>query len=400
MKHPFRGLVGALAAVGALSVMFPGPAVLAQGTDIVIGRTVPMTSKVLGRDVNVQVSMPEGYDAGTARYPVLYVLNGAFTFGYEHGVVQVLSRLQAIPGMIVVGVPGFDDGGYVPTPFEQRGETPTAVDRSIRFLKEELIPFVDKNYRTNPFRILYGHSVGGLFTISTMFNAPDLFSGYIAGSPWFQVNDGYWLKNVDKLAKERALDGKLLFMTVGKGEADLTIETFRGLEKWFDATPLSGLTRKSAWVEGDHGTMVGRNTYDGLQFIFDGWKLPDALLRTADIEKIEAALAAGTARWKKYGFEDTDLLSEVRVNALGYQLLNRGAQNEAVRILAYNVRRFPKSFNALDSLAEAYMVSGDRDSAVKYYRLAVAGNPGDSDYAKRVLANSKAKLKELGAEEP
>lgn len=47
-----------------------------------------------------------------------------------------------------------------------------------------------------------------------MFNAPDLFSAHIAGGPCFQPNDGYWLKNIDKLAKERALDGKILFMTL------------------------------------------------------------------------------------------------------------------------------------------------------------------------------------------
>jgi uncharacterized protein len=398
MKHPSRGIVDVWAAVMVLSLAVPGPVVLAQGTDIVIGRTEPLSSKVLGRDVNVQVSLPDGYAAGDARYPVLYVLNGYFSFAYDQGTVQILSRIQEIPGMIVVGVPGFDDG-YVPTPFEQRGASPTAADRSIRFLKEDLIPFVESRYRTNPFRILYGHSVGGLFTIYTMFNFPELFSGYISGSPWFQVNDGYWLKNIDKLAKERNLDGKRLFMTVGKGEADLTIETYKGLEKWFDAAPLSGLARKSAWVEGDHGSMVGRNTYDGLQFVFEGWKIPDALLRSADIEKIDAALAEGEARWRKYGFDGASLLPEVRLNALGYQLLNRGAQDEAVRILAYNVRRFPKSFNALDSLAEAYMITGDREKAVEYYRLAVAGNPGDTDYARRVLANSKAKLKDLGVEE-
>ena len=398
MKHPFQGIAGALSAVAILSLTVFVPSALAQETDIVIGKTVPLSSKVLGRDVNVQISVPDGYAAGTARYPVLYVLNGNFTFGYEQGTAQILARMQLIPGLIVVGVPNFDNG-YVPTPFEQRGKAETPADLSVRFLKEELIPFVEKGYRTNAFRILYGHSVGGLFTVYTLFNFPDLFSGYIAGSPWFQTNDGYWLKNVEKLAKERNLDGKRLFMTVGKGEMDLTIETYKGLEKWFDAASLPGLARKSAWVEGDHGSMVGRNTYDGLQFIFDGWRLPDALLRTADVEKIEAALAEGAARWARYGFDDTDLLPEARVNALGYQLLNRGAQDEAVRILAYNVKRFPKSFNALDSLAEAYMVTGDSENAVKYYRLAVAANPGDSDFAKRVLANSKAKLKELGIEE-
>ncbi len=398
MKPVSYRIAVALAAVTALSVMLPGQTAPAQGTDIVIGRTVPMTSKALGRDVNVLVSLPEGYEAGAARYPVLYILNGALSFGHDQGTAQMLSRFQEIPRMIVIGVPGFDNG-YVPTPFEQRGQNPTGADLSIKYLKEELIPFVDKTYRTSAFRILYGHSVGGLFTMYAMFNAPDLFSAYIAGSPWFQANDGYWLKNIDKLARERALDGKVLFMTVGKAESDLTISTYKGLEKWLDEHPLPGLVRRSAWVEGTHGSMVGRNTYDGLLFIFDGWRFPDDLLRSADIEKIEATLAEGRARWGKYGFDDSDRLPEIALNAMGYELLRRDLQPEAIRILSYTVRRFPGSFNALDSLAEGYMISGDSENAIKHYRLAVQRNPGDTDYARRVLANSKAKLKELGAEE-
>ncbi len=398
MKHASYGIAGALAVVTVLAMMAPGLPALAQGTDIIIGRTVPMASKVLGRDVNVLVSVPEGYDAGTGRYPVLYVLNGPLSFAYDQATAQILSRLEEIPRMIVVGVPPFTDG-YIPTPFEHRGENPAGADRSIKYLKEELIPFVDKTYRTNAFRILYGHSVGGLFTMYTMFNAPDLFSAYIAGSPWFQTNDGYWLKNIDKMAKERALEGKILFTTVGKGEAALTLDTYKGLEKWLDGNPMSGLVRKSAWVEGTHGSMVGRNTYDGLLFIFDGWRFPEGLLRSADIERIEARLAEGRARWGKYGFDDSSILPEITLNALGYELLRRDLQPEAIRILSYAVRRFPGSFNALDSLAEGYMISGDNENAVKYYRLAVERNPGDTDYAKRVLANSKAKLKELGVEE-
>lgn len=397
MKHRFAKLAGALSALVALGVMVPCPRASAQSADIIVGKTVPFASKVLGREVNVLISLPEGYAAGTGRYPVLYVLNGAFTFNYEQAVVQLLSRLQIIPPMIVVGVPDFRDG-YVPTPFERRGETPTPADEALRFLREELIPLVDKGHRTNPFRVLYGHSVGGLFTVHALFNAPDLFSGYIAGSPWFQVNEGYWLKNIEGMAKERALAGRILFMTVGQGEAELTTTTYAGLEKWFDGASLAGLRRKSVRVEGDHGSMVGRNTYDGLQFIFEGWRIPDALLRSADIGGIEAALAETKERWAAYGFDAVDLLPEARVNAIGYQLVAGGAREEAVRLLAYNVKRFPKSFNALDSLAEAYMTSGDRENAVKHYRLAVAANPGDTDYAKRVLENSKAKLKELGAE--
>jgi tetratricopeptide (TPR) repeat protein len=299
--------------------------------------------------------------------------------------------------MIVVGVPSFQRG-YVPTPFEERGEEPAGADLSIKFLKEELIPFVEKNYRTNSFRILHGHSVGGLFTMYILFNYPDLFTAYVAGSPWFQRNDQYWLKNIEKMAKVRKVDDKFLFMTVGKEEAELTLDTFKELEKWMNDNPITGLTWKSAWVEGDHGSMVGRNIYDGLQFIFSGWRLPREALRNVDLDEIKKFIKASIAKWAKYGFDESAILPEQTINRLGYYLLGREDYEKAVEIFSYNIKRFPKSFNAHDSLGEAYMIMGDKENAVKYYKLAIELNPGDTEYAKRVLINSKDKLRELGVE--
>ncbi|RLC31074.1 hypothetical protein DRH13_03540, partial [Candidatus Woesebacteria bacterium] len=169
-----------------------------EGDDVVIGQSLTMTSKILKGEVRVLISVPEGYNAGSTNYPVLYDM-GSFNFTYDCGTVEMLANQIYIPNMIVVGVPGIQ-GGYVPTPFEERGEEPAAADLSVKFLREELIPFVEKNYRTNSFRILHGHSVGGLFTMYTLFNYPDLFTAYIAGSPWFQNNDQYWLKNIEKMA--------------------------------------------------------------------------------------------------------------------------------------------------------------------------------------------------------
>ncbi len=366
----------------------------AEGTDVVIGQSLSLTSKILNREVNVLIYVPDNYDASSANYPVLYDLN-SFLFTYDSGTVELLSRTSDIPNMIVVGVPSLERG-YVPTPFEDREESPTTADISIKFLKEELIPFVEKNYRTNAFRILYGHSVGGLFTMYTLFNYPDLFTAYVAGSPWFQTNDQYWLKNIEKMAKVRKLDDKFLFMTVGKEEAELSIDTYRELEKWMNDTSLDGLTWKSAWLEGDHGSMVGRNIYDGLIFIFDGWKMPNSFLRDADVKMIEEYLKTNSAKWAKFGFETSDILPEQRVNSLGYALLSREEFGKAVEIFSYNIRRFPKSFNAHDSLGEAYMIMGDKEKAIKYYKLAIELNPGDTEYAKRVLQNSKDKLSELG----
>ena len=367
-----------------------------EGDDIVIGKSVTMTSKILKGEVPVLISVPEGYDSGSTNYPVLYDL-ASFLFTYDYGTVDYLARGMFIPNMIVVGAPGIQ-GGYAPTPFEERGKEPAGADLSIKFLKEELIPFVEKNYRTNNFRILYGHSIHGLFSMYTLFNYPDLFTAYVAGSPWFQYNDQYWLKNIEKMAKVRKVDDKFLFMTVGKEEAELTLNTFKELEKWMNDNPITGLTWKSAWVEGNHGSMVGRNIYDGLQFIFSGWRPSREVIRNADLDEIKNYVKTHLAKWAKYGFDEASILPERAINSLGYYLIRQKELEKAVEIFSYNIQRFPKSFNAHDSLGEAYMIMGDKEKAIKYYKLAVELNPDDTAYAKRILKNSKDKLRELGLE--
>ncbi|MCI0493558.1 tetratricopeptide repeat protein [candidate division KSB1 bacterium] len=366
-----------------------------EGTDMVLAKSVKLTSKVLNRDLDIPIYVPQGYNNSSARYPVLYDLNSFFCFTYDCGTVELFARNATIPNMIVVGVPALQNG-YVPTPFEERGDSLAGADLSIKFFKEELIPFVENNYRTNKFSILYGHSVGGLFTMYTLFNYPDLFTAYIAGSPWFQTNDQYWLKNIEKMAKERKLDQKFLFMTVGKGEAELTLNTYKELEQWMNNQSFGGLTWKSAWVEGNHGSMVGRNIYDGLLFIFSDWQLPEIAFRTADIDELKRSLKACTEKWGKYGFERSAIIPEQRLNAMGYNLLNRNEHDKAVSIFKYTVELYPESYNAHDSLAEAYLTLGDKENAIKFYKLAVKLNPGDSDFSKRVLQNSQHKLQELG----
>lgn len=392
-------VLSALLALLAVSLIGAPAAAEPQGTDMVFGKSFPLDSKILKRTVNVFVWTPQGYSQNAARYPVLYDLNSFFSFTYDCGTVELLSRTADIPSMIVVGVPQLGMG-YGPTAFEERVDTLAGADLSIKFLKEELIPLVESNYRTNALRLLYGHSVGGLFTMYAMFNYPDMFAGYLAGSPWFQNNDQYWLKNIDRFAKERTLNGKYLYATVGKGEQQLTIDTFTGLEKWMKAQQLPGLSWKSAWVEGDHGSMSGRTIYDGLLFIFSDWKVPDALMRSADMEAVDQHVKKTAARWSVYGMDESTILSEAQVNAMGYNMIQRKMYDNAVKTLLYNVKRFPKSFNAHDSLAEAYMTMGDKADAIKYYKLAVQLNPGVSELEKRVLQNSKDKLRELGEGAP
>src|SRR4030042_4626439 len=191
-------------------------------TDIVVGKRIVFQSKILEGDLELSICLPTDYATSENKYPVLDDLNSFISYVYDCGTIELLSRTLDIPGIIIIGLPALQNG-YVPTSYEERKTEPAGADLSLKFIKEELKPFVEKNYRSSGFDILYGHSVGGLFTMYAMFTQPDLFSAYIASSPWFQNNDQYWLKNIEKMFQAKSLKGKFLFMTVGKEEQELTL---------------------------------------------------------------------------------------------------------------------------------------------------------------------------------
>jgi hypothetical protein len=74
-----------------------------------------------------------------------------------------------------------------------------------------------------------------------------------------------------------------------------------------------------------------------------------------------------------------DLPPELAINALGYELMNRGRLDEAIRVFQFNVRAYPEAWNTYDSLAEAYMNAGDYLTAERYYNLSLELNPGNNN---------------------
>jgi tetratricopeptide (TPR) repeat protein len=81
-------------------------------------------------------------------------------------------------------------------------------------------------------------------------------------------------------------------------------------------------------------------------------------------------------------------LEEDSMNSLGYQLLAHKKFKEALRIFELNAAANPKSANAFDSLAEAYMIAG-KELAIQYYRKSLEIDPDNS--------NASEMLKKLDA---
>src|SRR4030042_1377592 len=174
---------------------------------LTVGRKLQMVSKALAETRDVWVALPAGYENGQERYPVLIQLGDLSHLRYSVPVVDVPAGNDHIPAMIVVALPD-------PTPrHHYRDTTPTAVDylpgsggapRFLRFLNEELIPHLEANYRTQPYRVLCGHGLSALFAVYTLLESPGSFGGVLTDGASLTYNGSAILKLAEaKLADPR-----------------------------------------------------------------------------------------------------------------------------------------------------------------------------------------------------
>jgi hypothetical protein len=101
--------------------------------------------------------------------------------------------------------------------------------------------------------------------------------------------------------------------------------------------------------------------------------LSEVLSQTLKESGIEAAVAR-FHRLRENGPGDL-YASESDMNAWGYRLLSNKQTREAVEVFKLNVSAYPSSANAYDSLAEAYLAQGDKQSAITNYRKALELDP-------------------------
>ena len=84
--------------------------------------------------------------------------------------------------------------------------------------------------------------------------------------------------------------------------------------------------------------------------------------------------------------------TNAEINAYGYQLLNQKDFDGAIRVLTLNTEKHPEDANTWDSLGEAYALKGDKENAIKNFKISLSRNPTEG-----TKANSTKYLKQLGA---
>ncbi|MFC1849680.1 alpha/beta hydrolase-fold protein [candidate division CSSED10-310 bacterium] len=357
--------------------------------DIIIGQVKTINSKVLGEERPFLVYCPDGYKNTKVKYPVLYLLDGNGHFHYGTGIVSFLSNRGSMPQMIVVGIPNTDrQRDFTPTKVEKRPNSGGA-DAFLTFMKEELMPYIDQNYRTQPYNILFGHSLCGMFSIYSLLNTTDLFNAYIAASPWLVYDDNYVMKQAESLLDKNFNTKSFLYVTVGD-EPEI-IPSVKELENLLHNMPTKNVVWQTRFMDDeDHGSITFKTIYDGLKTLYGNWRINQNIYN-GGLEAIEKHYKDLS---QQFGY--TIDIPEYVLNLYGYQLLTKEKFPAAITVLKINAEKYPYSANVYDSLGEAYEKDNQLKLAAKNYKMACKlgseTHPYFLDVYKKNLERVKKKL--------
>lgn len=358
---PFAVALGLATAV----MRADNPITIGEGM-VVPPRVFP--SRIMGEDRAIYIALPVSYAVTKRSYPVLYLTDAAEKFMHTQATTAFLSRNGLIPEMIVVAVGNTDRPRDLTPSNDPVRPTSGHADHFLDFFEKELIPFVESNYRTGPFRVFAGHSLGGLFALHAMRAKPALFQAVIAVSPSLMWDNSREMALLAPFLATDAVKTRALFYASGN-EGPAMKKGVDSLTKALKARKGKSLRFASAYFPAEnHGSVVLLSHYAALRMIFDGWAMPvDASIKRgagtlADVRKYYADLS------ERFGFPISP--PEATVSEFGYEALDRKDSAAALDLFHFNVETYPESPVVYDSLGNAFEASGDLPQALESYSKA------------------------------
>jgi predicted alpha/beta superfamily hydrolase len=349
-----------------------------QGDPIVIGERFQLHSQAIGEERSYFVHRPADYELSDRRYPLVIVLDGEDDFQHVSTTADRLADAGAIPGLLVVGIPNTQRNRDLVPMTPQSGS-----DRFLKFITTELIPKLDQDLRTQTYRILVGHSNGGLLGVYSLTQAPGVFRGYILASPAFNASDQPLLKSVGAFLENHKDAAASIYLTLAN-ESDL-LSGNEELSSYLQNASSANVNfsfRFRRYPEETHGTVPLRSVYDGLEFIFDGWSIPDpfALYEQGGLAAIEKHYASLASR---LGFP-VAVPGDVLL-APAFALYRQKRTDEAEKVILRTLELYPESTAALLTAGRLYFDKGEKPKARDYLTQALLLSPtaraGGVDYA-------------------
>ena len=342
-----------------------------DGDPVSIGAFRLLHSDVLGEDRMLLVCPPKDYEDSGMSYPVLYVLYGDQIRGYFAEAVHIMDRLSeegSIPKMIVVGVANVDR--YRDLSAVGRPGRPSGIEPFLRFVTEELFPFVEKEYRTKNYRVLIGPQAGAEFGFYTLARRPGLFDAYILENP-FRSSEVYDVltEMMTTLLDEGLPSFTFIQVTASDraGPLDTTVQvgymhTFDDLVEEKDPNNITLITH---YIKDSKEFLPLLKLREGLRELFRKYRFPeDREVRVlTDITSYYSELS------EVFGFEID--IPEMTLYMKADKLSKMGMDNSAREILEFLIEIYPTSVSGHWGLANLHREMGNREMALEHYRKCV-----------------------------
>jgi predicted alpha/beta superfamily hydrolase len=383
-----------------LSAVIPFTAQSQNDNKIVIGKIDSVYSKILGEQRKIWVYTPDMTSGNSNQHwPVVYLLDGDGHFPSVVGLIQQMSQVNGnnvYPEMIVVGIPNTDRTRDL-TPTHVTSDPPMMDTNSskssgggenfVAFIEKELMPHIDSVYQTAPYKVLIGHSFGGLTVMNVLTNHTKLFNAYIAIDPSMWYDTQRFLAATEKKLTEKNYNGTRLYvgiantmpegMTLEKMKKDTSsdkrhIRSIFELDKFLKSHPQNGLKYASKYYSDDnHGSVPFASEYDGLRFIFDYYRMT---ITSKDFTDTSAALAMKLKEHydmvsKEMGYKISP--PESNINFLGYAAMNNKDFTKATALFKMNIDNYPNSDNVYDSYGDLMAEQKDTVNAIVNYKKAL-----------------------------
>ncbi len=345
----------------------------ADGDPIALGTYRVLHSRILGEDRVLQIHLPVGYESTEAAYPVLYLFYSDWVEGYFAQLVNDLHHLSMdrIPPLILVGVPNTQRyRDLLPWPRSEGRSAEGQGDRFLQALRTEIIPFVDAEYRTKPYRIMVGPQAAAVFGVYTLLESPETFQAFILNDPCRFDSPGRSLcRELVVFAATAVARGKYFAVSHDAADDRWDREMLQSLAAGLEENAVDGFRWRIEW-ETDWpfflAPVAGRSA---LMDLFRDYPFPsvDDVTGWADIR----SHYEGLSRSLGFTVDPPSLI----LSQSSARLAEQGEHEAALEVLHHLVEIHPSSLDGPWQLANLYRVMGDTVTAIRYYEECLRRDP-------------------------
>lgn len=340
---------------------------------VTIGKKLSLYSEIIGEERPISVYAPKGITKDERLF-VIYLLDSQHHFHTVTGIVQSLIDYEQIPKTMVVGIETTNrPRDYLPKidgepknnfqKFVQSKWPESGQQNFMKFLSDELFPFIDENYPTHPHRTLIGHSNAGTLALSALFERPELFTNYLTISP-----NGWWsydevVENSKKLTKKSRKKSKLFITVSGEGSRFYTgtLELLSNMER---NKPVNLDWQFKHYPDRTHMSGILPAISDGIEYLYSDFNFK-VTPEFAKYAKVSAVKDYYSELKRQYGLE-IPVPVDTYVELAELQQNNERSQ-EAILTLNQFVSDYPDYSYAHMRLAQGYAKIGKHDDSHKSF---------------------------------